>query len=104
MRKVWHLVGRYHRVDNRRAINGKSLVNLGVQLARLRGPKATSAASTGECTEIRIREFDSFPESRQTDGLGFQRNETKGRVVVDDDLHREFVMHSGEELAHKHVE
>ena len=86
MRKIGHLIGRHDAIDNRRAVDLERLIDLGVQLAGFRGPKAVSAASARECTEIRIRKFDARLVSRQADALRFERYQPERRIVVDDDL------------------
>src|SRR5258708_4070236 len=63
-------------------------------------------AATGarERHEIRIGKFNDFPERRQTLDFRFQGNQSKSRIVVNHRLYRQLVMHSGEKLAHEHVE
>ena len=63
-------------------------------------------AATGarERHEIRIGKFNGFPERRQTLDFRFQGNQSKSRIVVNHRLYRQLVMHSGEKLAHEHVE
>src|SRR5262249_43832471 len=91
-------------INDRGPVDGEGLGDRAAQLVRLSRLQTMAAASAGKRGEIRIWEFDRLPERRQTLTLGFQHNESKARIVVDDDLHRQLVVHSRQDLAHKHFE
>ena len=76
----------------------------GLQLVRLSRGKSVATTGARQRGKIGIGKFDGFAEWRQADAFGFQRDQPKRGIIVDDDLDRQFVMHRGHELAHQHVE
>jgi hypothetical protein len=104
MRQVRDLVGSDHAIDDGGAVTGQRVGDGLLQITRLLGRKALRAAGTRQCGEIGIGEFDGFAERRQADAFGFQRDQAQCRVVIDDDLDGQLVLHSRHEFAHQHVE
>src|ERR1700687_1526834 len=82
MRHVRHLVGNHDGIDNRRAIDGKSVTNRSLQLTRFSRRESVTAAGAGQCREVRIWKFDGFAEWHDADAFGLQRDQSKRRIIV----------------------
>src|SRR5262245_18711362 len=104
MRNIVQLVGRDDASDNRGPLDCEGFGDRAVQLVRMARLESMAPAGAGERGKIRIRKFDRLAKGRQAYTLGLQLDESKTRIVVDADLHRQLVMHSRQELAHQHVE
>src|SRR6185437_4289930 len=65
---------------------------------------AFATAGAGEFHVVRIGKLDALFVGGQADRFRFERNQPEGGIVVDDDFDRQFVVHSGQKLAHQHVE
>src|ERR1700719_3985771 len=86
MRYVWHLVGGYDGVDDRRAIDGEGLGDCGHQLVRLSRHESVTATGACQRCKIGIGKFDGFAEWHEADAFGLQRDQPERGIVVDDDL------------------
>jgi len=70
MRKVRHLVGGHHAIDDRRTIDLERRVDLGAQLVGIRRFESMAAASQRERGEIRVGKLDALPVRRQACAFG----------------------------------
>src|SRR6516165_11204967 len=104
MRKVGNLVGRDDAIDDRGPLGCKSLGDRAAQLTGKLCLESVAAAGARQGGKIRVREFDRLPESWETHTFRLQNNESETRIIVDDHLHRQLVVHCRQELAHQHVE
>ena len=81
MWKVGHLVSRDDAIDNGRAGDIERLVDFGVQLAGLRGPKSMAAAGARQRREIRVD--DLVESARVAAAAGMVGHADEIAVVVD---------------------
>ena len=103
MRDVGQFIGRYHAVDNGRAVGLERLVD---GIAQLAGPfrlEAYPAACARQRHIIRIGEFNAVFLGRHHDRFGLKRDQYESRIVIHEGFHRQLMLDSTEKCAHQHL-
>jgi hypothetical protein len=104
MGKIWYLVGRDYGIDDRRSSAlSASLISAssspGLLALNPCPPQARARAAKSGLGNSMPLWYGARPAASASKGY-----EAESRVVVDDNLHGQLVVHGGEEIAHEHIE